>query len=135
MIFKRYQNLLTKCEKKSWFWHHILYFWKPEPEPGYPGFLESKPETRFFKTRPGFENTRLRTKFFWYCLREKGPFLLILAPHSYPRSLQFTEQRYWGCFGLHNTARYYRVLWEIRVTYLFLYRKKSQKKLYHTFWP
>ena len=43
--------------KKSWFWHHILYFWKPEPEPGYPGFLESKPETRFFKTRPGFENT------------------------------------------------------------------------------
>ena len=57
MIFKRYQNLLTKCEKKSWFWHHILYFWKPGPEPGYPGFLESKPETRFFKTRPGFENT------------------------------------------------------------------------------
>ena len=45
--------------KKSWFWHHILYFWKPGPEPGYPGFLESKPETRFFKTRPGFENTNI----------------------------------------------------------------------------
>ena len=37
---------------------------------------------------------RVGTKYFLYCLREKRHFLLILAPHSYPRSLQFTEQRY-----------------------------------------
>ena len=52
MIFKRNQNLLTKCEKKHDFHTIFCIFENPNP-----GFLKSKPEIRFFKTRPRFENT------------------------------------------------------------------------------
>ena len=48
LIFKRNQNLLTKCEKIMTYFALL----KIRTRSGYPGFLKSKPETRFFKTRP-----------------------------------------------------------------------------------
>ena len=51
---------------------NFVHFWKPETRHRYPSFLKSKPETRFFKTWPGFAITtsdakKIPARWHWCC--------------------------------------------------------------------
>ena len=62
--------MVIACE----IWQNVQIFWKPKTQPGYPGFLKSKPEICFFKTCPRFAITSDGTCILYFFSMQYGHF-------------------------------------------------------------
>ena len=105
-------------------------FRKPKTQPGYPGFLKSKPKTRYFKTRPGFAIT---TSLYTYmCNLQKLDMNLLfppennqvfkLAQNKLDYALSFEK------FGQNFVLKNY-ILWVVILFFLFSFLSKLKPTL------